>query len=424
MAGLDEKELPKNSFVFRFNRIERRTKISLIIGVVLLIILYIAIVLYILVAKEQVEDDMLLNQYRMGSKTLTSLVQSYVVTGDQEYYDAYLKELEKDQNRDKALEGLKENNIRKEEWDKLQKIASLSDSLVPIEKEALELSTSGDKEAAIEYVFGEDYEEQIQRISSLTDETISQIQKRVEKERMLFLIITIVCGLNFAAASLYVGMQCRKTIRFAKDDLLSSILVVSEQMRYLSEGHLDAPMEIKVEENEVGQMLKDISHMKKSLSDIIEEITIILDQMGQGNFRVEIEQEYIGNFEAVKEAFSDIVLSMRSIVDTLHVVADEVEHGSSMLADASEELAIDCTKQAAVMSDLMGFIKELQDKIPADEQQERQMQRFIQKLKEGMDQLAGMIDNNSATAQQTAAISQQQKAQAESMVKNVNRLQL
>lgn len=76
------------------------------------------------------------------------------------------------------------------------------------------------------------------------------------------------------------------------------------------------------------------------------------------------------------------------------------------------------------MSDLMGFIKELQDKIPADEQQERQMQRFIQKLKDCMDQLAGMIDNNSATAQQTAAISQQQKAQAESMVKIVNRLQL
>lgn len=93
--------------------------------------------------EDRLETTRFLNQYRLGSKTLTIAVQSYAVTGDKNYYDDYIKELNVDRNRDIALEGLKSNNITSAEWDEMNQITKLSDDLVPIEELAMAAVASG-----------------------------------------------------------------------------------------------------------------------------------------------------------------------------------------------------------------------------------------------------------------------------------------
>lgn len=51
---------------------------------------------------QQLEATMYMNQYRLGSKTLTSAVPSYAVTGDKTYYNNYMKALHEDKNCDIA----------------------------------------------------------------------------------------------------------------------------------------------------------------------------------------------------------------------------------------------------------------------------------------------------------------------------------
>lgn len=135
-------------------------------------------------ADEELETTTYLNQYRIGSKTLAYAVQAYAATGKQEYYDDYMRELNEDRNRDTALEGLKKNNITKEEWDGMNQIAEFSNHLVPIEKEALELAGQGDMEAAKKNVYGEEYRNMTQQINSLTDEVIARIQARVKNVKI------------------------------------------------------------------------------------------------------------------------------------------------------------------------------------------------------------------------------------------------
>lgn len=52
----------------------------------------------------QLKAALALDQYRTGSKTLTFHIQSYAVTGLEKYHEAYLKELNEDQNQEKARE--------------------------------------------------------------------------------------------------------------------------------------------------------------------------------------------------------------------------------------------------------------------------------------------------------------------------------
>jgi len=82
---------------------------------------------------EQLRANNALNQYRNASKGLTYSVQSYAVTGNKTYYDAYMRELNEDKSREKALEALKRINITSSEWEELDNIAKLSESLVPLE---------------------------------------------------------------------------------------------------------------------------------------------------------------------------------------------------------------------------------------------------------------------------------------------------
>ena len=104
--------LGKNSQVVRLRKIVKQTKGSLVTGVILLVFLFFASVGYAIVANDQLESTMYLNQYRIASKALTTAVQSYAVSADEVYYDAYMKELNTDKNREIAWAGLEANNIK------------------------------------------------------------------------------------------------------------------------------------------------------------------------------------------------------------------------------------------------------------------------------------------------------------------------
>lgn len=124
-----------------------------------------------------------LDQYRVGSKTLTYEVRSFAVTGEKKYEDAYWKELNEDQNREKARAALEKCGLTKQEWASLDEIASLSENLVPSEERALEAADKGDLQEAQRQVFSLEYGDAVDQINAKTDETIRSINARKESQQ-------------------------------------------------------------------------------------------------------------------------------------------------------------------------------------------------------------------------------------------------
>ena len=264
--------LGKNSQAARFKKIINETKISLILGVILLVLLIVAGASYISITREELESSMALNQYRMGSKALTAAVQSYAVTGDVQYYDAHMKELNVDRNRDTALEVLQKNDIRADEWADLNEIAGLSDGLVPLEKEAMAAVAEGNTQVAIDFVFGNDYVETIQRINSLTDDTIDKINDRLEAKKARFLLLEMVGVIAYVAAFIRLALDSVKSIRFSEKELLTPIIKVSEQMTEIANGNLGAELDLEEDDSEVGNMVASIDLMKNNMTGLIGEM--------------------------------------------------------------------------------------------------------------------------------------------------------
>ena len=318
----------------------------MIIGISLLIIYSASNIWLSMINAEQLESTMFLNQYRLGSKTLTSEVQSYAVTGNQMYYDNYMKELNEDKNRDIAWEGLKKNDITSEEWEELENIAAMSNGLVPLEEEAIAAVAAGDTTKATELVFGDTYEETIQEINFKTNECISSIQNRLKQKQQTITIIMFASQILFILSFIYIMKEIMRTIAFAKKDLLAPIVNVSEQMTALAHGNFSKEVNMEADESEVGQMVAAITFMKKNFSDMISEISSVLGEMGQGNYKVDITQEYVGEFIKIKESLIKIIADTKDMLNTIKVTAQEINGGSEQLSQASMDLAEGCTVQA------------------------------------------------------------------------------
>lgn len=362
MAGKRTKEkkaVPKVGQAAELNKLVKQAFRAVIIGVALLA-LSIAITFSMSGAQDaQLQVTMALNQYRDGSKALTSAVQSYAVTGNSLYYDQYMNELNVDQNREKAIATLQKYDITDEEWAALNEIAGMSEGLVPLEEAAMASVTAGDLVAAQESVFGDAYEETIVKINDYTDTAINQIQERKASQKVMLQIIQMAAQAVFVVSCAYVIYTLVRTIKFSQKELLVPIEKVADQMGYLAKGDFSVPLDLQEDESEVGQMVTAISFMKKNMHEMIAEISDILGEMSNGNYQIEATQEYVGEFVRIKESIIDIGEAMRETLHTLRDVSEQIDAGSEQLACAAQDLAEGSTTQATQVAEVAEAISRM-----------------------------------------------------------------
>lgn len=104
-------------------KLRKQAIVTIAVGVFMLIMCIASSMLITMDKDAQIGVTKALNQYRTASRTLTVSIQSYAVTGNRDYLNAYNKEVSIYQNREKALETLQTYDIKAEEWEKLNKIA-------------------------------------------------------------------------------------------------------------------------------------------------------------------------------------------------------------------------------------------------------------------------------------------------------------
>ena len=317
-------------------------------------------------AAEQLETTMFLNQYRIGSKNLTSAVQSYAATGEEVYYNNYMKELKEDKNRDIAWAGLQANDIKAEEWAMLNEISSMSNGLVPLEEEAMAQVKKGNTAAAIESVFGIEYKETAEKISSKTDDAINTIQDRLARFQSILNVIVIVCEVVFVLSIIAIIYMIVLTIGFSRKELLNPIIGVSAALSELAKGNLNADLgDMKANNSEVGRMVGALAYMKENFSHMITEIADVLGSMGQGNYRVEVKENYVGEFVKIKEAMEDIIAETKSMLNTIRNTAQEIDGGSEQLAKAAMDLADGSTVQATKMQEVADMVNRMSQSMEA-----------------------------------------------------------
>lgn len=341
----------------------RQNIISMSIGGVWLLLIIVFNFILSGINNNSEETIAALNQYRLGSKTLTSTVQSYAVTSDEQFYNAYHKELNEDKNREKAWAILEKGSLTDSEWTELKEIDAMSDGLVPLEEQAFESAKKGDNQTAIKAVFGNEYNSTVTKISEKTDTLIAEIDERIDRLANILSAVQIVLEIMLCLSFALVMIRVIQLAGFANKELLAPIKKVSSYLLTFSKGEFKEDLDMEENESEVGQMAVSIHFMKRNLVGIIREINDILAQMGDGNYCIDVKHDFVGEFNEIKESLNTISSKMRDTIQTIQEVSEQVNGGSDQLACAASDLAEGCTEQATKVSDILSLMNNLSNEL-------------------------------------------------------------
>lgn len=172
-------------------------------------------------------------------------------------------------------------------------------------------------------------------------------------------IIMVIYEIVLAVVFAYVAFRMVRINKFAREELLVPIQKASEQMVALEAGDFQKELTLQIDDSEVGHMANAIASMKKNLSNMIEEISDVLEQMGQGKYKIALNQEYNGDFNRIKQSFYKISGEMADVMRTIRDASEQIDGGSKQLASAATDLAEGSTTQATKVADLARMMNDI-----------------------------------------------------------------
>ncbi len=359
---------------------------------------------------DQHEISKALNQYRTESRRLTNDIQAYAVTGNSQFLTGYNEKIDS-QKREQAIEFLHTKDLKAEEWQELDIIIEKVKKLEEIEQKVINCVQNNQLQWAQKIAFGSEYMNTVEDVSRSTDVVIAQIESRIEAKVKGLRVVQIFSSVMEVSSIFFVTLEFIRVIGFANVQLLQPVKKVSAQMIALAHGNFDEPLELEENETEVGKMVEAMNFMKKNMSEVIEEIAVVMEEMSGGNYRVTLEKEYVGSFGKVKTSVEHIIAKMQETLTTLRDAAAHINSGSEQLADAAQELAEGSTTQAIQVSELVEVMKKMTTNMEENAQKATDSVQIATQagvaLQQGnvkMEELKSAIANISVCAEQIKTI--------------------
>ena len=133
----------------------------------------------------------------------------------------------------------------------------------------------------------------------------------------------------------------------------------------LAAGNLDIDIDV-VSNDEVGHLansMKSLTSRLVNYIDYINEISHALDDLGNGNLNISLNQTYDGEFAVIKESLLKTSSSFSNLIGEIAQISSQVASGADQVAGGSQLLAQGTTEQASSIEQLAANINEISDNV-------------------------------------------------------------
>lgn len=228
----------------------------------------------------------------------------------------------------------------------------------------------------------------------------------------------------FAAGIVMIALSIKKSA----NKLTKPILELNHTAQQLADGNLDVDIHI-TSEDEIGELgnsfQKTVDRLKEYIA-YIDETSQVLSQIADGKLRIELQYDYVGEFQKIKTALLNISDSMNQVMVGINESAEQVSVGASELASASQMLAEGAQEQAASIEEIAATTATVADQVEnsrreaetsaqataqaasmIEENQEKMklMMDAMNKIQETSQQVVGIIQTIEEIASQTNLLS-------------------
>ena len=125
--------------------------------------------------------------------------------------------------------------------------------------------------------------------------------------------------------------------------MLVPIRAVVSAADEIASGNLDVHLDIR-SQDEIGQLAQSFQAMTENLRAIIQDISYLLNEMSDGNFRIRSKdrERYIGDYNQILLSIRRINYTLSDTLSQINNAADHVSSGSEQVASGAQALAQGC----------------------------------------------------------------------------------
>lgn len=248
--------------------------------------------------------------------------------------------------------------------------------------EFLQYVEDGQLDKALEF-YNTSYNSVSETLANELDVAGTKANQAIDGKYKLIMGITIAAVIIAVIIYIYchiiTKLKSTKLIRQISNDLG----VLEQASEEIAKGNVHAVIEYN-HDNEIGKVAALLRNAIDTMGAYIDEIQKVMSTMADGNFDIQFDTEFMGDFVHIKDAiivFSEqISNSMKEITN----VSEQVSGGADQIAAAGQALAESCTDQANIVEDLSKTVTRITGQIEENASEAANISREVDIVSDGI----------------------------------------
>lgn len=158
--------------------------------------------------------------------------------------------------------------------------------------------------------------------------------------------------IEMCAAGLLLIVLSVLILRRMSRKIARPLALVAARLEQLADGDLHAPVPEVRTGNETEVIARAAEKTLQTLRGVIEDITLHLGQMAQGDFTSSVNRDYAGDFAPIRGSIEQISAALNSSLLQMRGAAEQVAAGAGQVAGGAQSLAGGASEQAAALEEL------------------------------------------------------------------------
>ena len=314
---------------------------------------------------------------RMNVNAAARNIREMALNDDTSTYDSYKETVENLLTEvDSELKILKGTGVVSDE--SYEEYSSALSDWGNIGYSIMEEIRSGEKEKAIDAILKE-----CTPALNKTVEIAIQLDEVTDEESshaaIMTFIFTVAGFLGIITCLIFAWALTKKTSKRVLETILEPLHAVEDVAKELAEGNLHSTLEYR-SDDEIGRLAHSMRKSIRILGSYVDDIDRAMKLFSEGNFDVQPEVEWKGDFVGILNSFMSFEESMADTVKGIQRVSDEVSSGAEQVASSANELADGATNQAAVVEELTATVSGVSEQVERNSQSAKEINGRVEGL--------------------------------------------
>lgn len=199
-------------------------------------------------------------------------------------------------------------------------------------------------------------------------EQLDTVTDKEKSQATIMMLLLVIVGVGVIVIFGIVAVVLAKRMSsIILDSILVPLRAIEDVAGELTEGNLHSTLEYR-SSDEIGQLAHSMRKSIRILGTYVDDIGHSMKEFSQGNFDVQPQVEWKGDFIDILNSFMAFEKSMAETVKGIQRSSDEVSNGAEQVASSSTDLAQGATDQAAVVEELTATITSVAEQVAQNAQ--------------------------------------------------------